>query len=114
MTRAAFEALPVSPIRYLVITSFGKPFSVAGLGNMMREWCDAAGLKHCPLHGAAQGDIAACGRGWGTDAEGQAVTGHKKSETFSYYRAKANRVALADRAMSNLASRFDVQPKKED
>lgn len=37
-----------------------------------------------------------------TDAEGQAVTGHKKAATFAHYRAKANRTALADRAFSNL------------
>jgi len=47
-----------------------------------------------------------------TDSEGQAVTGHKKAATFASYRAKANRTALADRAMSNLATHFDVQPEE--
>lgn len=35
----------------LIETEHGKPFSRAGFGNKMREWCDAAGLPHCTAHG---------------------------------------------------------------
>ena len=27
-----------------LLTDYGKPFSVKGFGNKMREWCDAAGV----------------------------------------------------------------------
>ena len=113
-TRAALDALPAQPIRHLVTTSFGKPFSVAGLGNKMREWCNDAGLQHCSMHGLRKAMSRRVAESGGTDAEGQAITGHKKSETFVRYRAKANRVALADHAMSNLQTHFDVQPYEKD
>ena len=111
-TRAALDALPVAPIKHLVVTQFGKPFTVAGLGNRMRKWCDDAGLKGCSLHGLRKAMSRRIAESGGTDAEGQAITGHRKAETFAHYRAKANRSDLADHAMSNLASRFDVQPEK--
>jgi integrase len=112
-TIAALEALAVAPIKHLVVTQFGKPFTVPGLGNRMRKWCDEAGLKGCSMHGLRKATSRRIAESGGTDAEGQAITGHRKAETFAHYRAKANRSELADHAMSNLASRFDVQPKKD-
>lgn len=113
-TQAALDALPAAPIRHLVTTSFGKPFTDAGLGNRMRKWCAAAGLPHCSMHGLRKATSRRLAESGATDAEGQAVTGHKKAATFQKYRAKANRVVLADRAMSNLQFRADVQPTKND
>ncbi|MFW2445963.1 MAG: site-specific integrase [Qipengyuania pacifica] len=112
-TRAAIEALPAAPIRHLVVTQFGRPFSVAGLGNRMRKWCDQAGLPQCSLHGLRKAIARRIAESGGTDAEGQAVTGHKKASTFQMYRAGADRARLADAAMSNLATHFDVQPSKK-
>jgi len=109
-TKAALEALPAAPIKHLVVTEYGKPFSVAGLGNRMRKWCDEAGLSHCALHGLRKAVSRRIAESGGTDAEGMAITGHKKAATFVKYRAKANRSRLADRAMSNVAISFDVQP----
>ena len=101
-TRAALEALPAAPIRHLIVTQHGKPFSVSGLGNKMRQWCDEAGLKHCSMHGLRKAISRILAEHGATDAEGQSVTGHKKAATFAHYRAKANRTTLADRAFSNL------------
>lgn len=102
-TQAALDALPAAPIRYLITTQFGKPFSTAGLGNRMRDWCNSAGLPHCSMHGLRKATSRRLAETGATDAEGQAVTGHKKATTFQKYRAKANRTALADRAFA----RFD-------
>ena len=113
-TRAAIEALPAQPIRFLVTTQFGKPFSDAGMGNRMRKWCDAAGLPHCSLHGLRKAMARQLAESGATDAEGMAVTGHKKAATFAYYRQAASQPALADRAMSNLEARAVVQPAKND
>jgi hypothetical protein len=44
--RAALAATPTGDMAYLV-TEQGQPFTINGLGNKMREWCDAAGLHHC-------------------------------------------------------------------
>lgn len=113
-TRAAIDALPAAPIRFLVTTTFGKPFTDSGMGNRMRKWCDEAGLPHCSLHGLRKALSRQLAEHGSTDAEGQAVTGHKKAETFQKYRAKANRSMLADRALSNLGPLADVQPEKSD
>lgn len=106
-TKAALEALPAAPIKHLVTTQHGKPFSVAGLGNRMRKWCNEAGLQNCSMHGLRKAISRRIAESGGTDAEGQAITGHRKAQTFSYYRAAANRSALADRALSNVMSTFE-------
>lgn len=113
-TKKAIDALPAAPIRYLITTQFGKPFSDAGLGNRMRKWCDEAGLPHCSLHGLRKAMSRQLAESGATDAEGKAITGHKKDSTFAYYRAKANRTVLADRAMSNLGPLAVVQPQENE
>jgi integrase len=109
-TKAALDALPAAPIKHLITTVFGKPFSDAGLGNRMRAWCDSAGLPHCSLHGLRKSMSRQLAESGATDAQGMAVTGHKKDRTFQHYRAKANRKVLAGQAMSNLTSGDGVQP----
>lgn len=106
-TRAALDALPASPIRFLITTQFGKPFTDAGLGNRMRKWCDDADLPHCSLHGLRKAMSRQLAERGATDAEGQAVTGHKKDKTFQRYRAKANRAVLADHAFASLEQSSD-------
>lgn len=112
-TREALEALPAAPIRYLVVTEFGKPFTDAGLGNRMRKWCDAAGLHGRSLHGLRKSCSRLLAETRASDAEGQAVTGHKKDGTFAKYRARANRRTLADHAFSNLSELAIFQPSEK-
>lgn len=114
LTRAALEALPAAPIRFLITTAFGKPFSDAGMGNRMRKWCNEANLPHCSMHGLRKAMSRRLAESGATDAQGMAVTGHKKNETFAYYRAKANRSLLADAALSNLPDFLNVQPPEND
>lgn len=109
-TRAALDALPAQPIRFLLTTVHGEPFSANGLGNRARKWCNEAGLPQCSLHGLRKALSRRLAEAGATDAEGMAVTGHKKAETFAYYRKAANRTDLSDRAMSNLEARAIVQP----
>ncbi len=112
--KAAIDALPAAPIRFLITTQFGKPSSDAGMGNGMRKWCDEAGLPHCSLHGLRKATSRRLAESSASDAEGQAVTGHKKATTFANYRAKTNRKMLATRAVSNLGRLAVVQPTKKD
>lgn len=37
-----------------LVTSFGKPFTIAGFGNWFRDRCNEAGLPHCSAHGCAR------------------------------------------------------------
>lgn len=105
-TRAAIEALPVAPIRHLVVTQFGKPFTAAGLGSRFRKWCDKADLPQCSLHGLRKAISRRLAEAGASDAEAMAVTGHKKAATFVRYRAEADRARLADAGMG----RLDDQP----
>lgn len=113
-TRMAIDAMPATHIRYLIVGAHGKPYTVEGLGEKMRRWCDRAGLPHCSLHGIRKATSRQLAESGATDAQGRAVTGHKKDETFAYYAAKANRKALASAAMSNLLAGHFVQPDKID
>lgn len=47
----AITAMPSVGIKTFLVTDFDEPFSKAGFGNKMREWCDQAGLPHCTAHG---------------------------------------------------------------
>lgn len=105
-TRAALDAMPVQPIRFLIVTQFGKPFTDAGLGNRVRKWCDDAGLPQCSLHGLRKSISRQMVERGATDAEGQSVTGHKKAATFQHYRAGADRVRLADSALARIEAEF--------
>ena len=65
------------------------------------------------MHGLRKAISRQLAEAGATDAEGQAVTGHKKATTFQHYRAKANRGLLADRAVSNLETCDVSNPNKE-
>ena len=46
----ALANTPTGDLTYLV-TENGKAFTINGLGNKMRDWCDVAGLPQCSSHG---------------------------------------------------------------
>lgn len=101
----AIEAMPVAGIGHFIVTEFGKPFTVPGLGNKFREWCDQAGLPQCSMHGLRKAQSRRLAEAGATDAQGRAVTGHKKDRMFAYYAERANREGLADTALANLEAR---------
>ena len=47
---AALAATPTGDLTYL-INDLGSAFTINGLGNKVRDWCDAAGLPQCSSHG---------------------------------------------------------------
>ena len=58
--QAILDASPLGTTMWLE-TDYGKPFSIKGLGNKMRQWCDEADLKELSAHGIrkATGNLAA-------------------------------------------------------
>ncbi len=104
-TLDAIEAMAMTGIGHFLVTKFGKPYSDAGLGNAFRDWCNEAGLPHCSMHGLRKAQSRRLAESGATDAQGRAVTGHKKDSTFAYYAKKANRKVLAAGAVANLVSR---------
>lgn len=85
-----------------LVTSFGKPFSVAGFGNRFREWCDAAGLPQCSAHGLRKAAATRLAESGASPHEIMSITGHKTlAEVERYTRAVAQK-HLATRAMGRL------------
>lgn len=94
---AAIEATEIGRDAYLV-TSFGKPFVTAGLGNKMRDWCNEAKLPECSSHGlrkAAAVDLAEKGT---TAPELCAVFGWTNLRTAQIYIDKANKRTMTANA----------------
>ncbi|GGZ02360.1 tyrosine-type recombinase/integrase [Novosphingobium colocasiae] len=99
--RAAINALPATPFKFLIVSERGTPYTVESLGNRFRKWAREA---DCPgsLHGLRKAVSRQLAESGASDAQGRSVTGHKKNATFAKYAAKADRTRLADEAMRKL------------
>lgn len=78
-----------------LVTSFGKPFTINGLGNKMREWCDEAGLPQCSSHGLRKAAAVMFAESGASAPELCVVFGWSNLKTAQIYIKKAN-----DRRMS--------------
>ncbi|MBB3980081.1 integrase [Rhizobium azooxidifex] len=93
---------PVGNMTFLV-TEYGKPFSVKGLGNKMRDWCDEAKLFHCSMHGLRKAGATRAAENGATEKQLMAIFGWTTMEQASYYTEKANRKKLAGAGMKFLS-----------
>jgi len=116
----AIDAMQRIGLKTYLVTEFGKPFSAAGFGNKMREWCDEAGLPHCTSHGlrkagarraaqleAGNQGLKAVG-GWSGDAEVATYTAAVEQEALA--EVTLRRVINAD--LANRDSRL-ANPSRE-
>src|SRR5262249_28201881 len=94
--RAAIEAMPKAQIVYAV-TSYGKPWSIDGLGNEFAKWATAAGLpKNCRMHGLKKGGLRRDAEKDFTTQELMAKTGHKSLAQLQVYIDAVDRKKLAE------------------
>jgi integrase len=98
---AALAATPTGDLTYLV-TDPGRPFTIDGLGNKVREWCDAAGLHHCSAHGLRKASAVAMAESGATAPELCAVFGWAKLETAEIYIRAANAARMSTNAFVRL------------
>ena len=70
----AIDESPTGNMTFL-ITDFNKPFTVNGLGNKMRDWCDQAQLFHCSTHGLRKAGASIAAENGATDEELMAIYG---------------------------------------
>ncbi|MCU0904874.1 MAG: tyrosine-type recombinase/integrase [Tabrizicola sp.] len=91
--------------RPFLATAYGKSRSPDGLGNLMREWCDTAGLPECSAHGLRKACARRLAEAGATAHEIMAVTGHKTLAEVQRYTDTAVREGLADSAMAKLVAR---------
>jgi integrase len=91
------EAIRRTPIglQTFLVTGFGKPFTDAGFGNKMREWCDEAGLPECSSHGLKKAAATVCATMGATDRQLMALFDWTSEKQANVYTAKANKKKLA-------------------
>ena len=87
---AAIEATEIGHDAYL-LTSFGKPFVTAGLGNKMRDWCNEAKLPECSSHGLRKAAAVALAENGATAPELCAIFGWSNLRAAQIYIEKANK-----------------------
>jgi integrase len=76
-----------------------------GLGNRMREWCDAAGLPDCSSHGLRKAACRRLAEAGCSAHEIMAISGHKTLAEAQRYTAAANKTKLAQAAIARLTFR---------
>lgn len=95
------DASPTGDLAFLV-TAYGKPFTPAGFGNRMREWCDKAGLSDCSTHGLRKAAAARLAELGCTEFEIMAITGHQTSKEVTRYTKAASQRLRAASALAKL------------
>lgn len=103
--RAAIDAMPEGAIgETLIITEFGKPFSRAGFGNKMREWCDKAKLPECTSHGLRKA-LATRAANAKVHQQGLKALGQwSNDKEVADYTNAANRIQLAEDALGEVVA----------
>jgi integrase len=99
--RAALSATSVGALTYLV-TDRGRAFTINGLGNKMRDWCDAAGLPQCSSHGLRKAAAVILAENGATAPELCALFGWSKLETAEIYIREAQKRKMVANAFARL------------
>jgi integrase len=98
----AIDAMPLNDAFCYLVTEWGKPFSVKGFGNWMRDMCDRAGLPKCTAHGLRKATMRRMAELETPNASMKAVSGHSKDDEVARYVAAANQARLAEAAIDKL------------
>lgn len=95
--KAAIDAVRVSRKGHLhfLINEWDKPFSIKGLGQRMRKWCDSIGLNHCSSHGIRKAGATIAADNGASEHELMATFGWTSPKQAAIYTKKANRRRLA-------------------
>lgn len=105
--REAIDAMAVVGTETYLVTAYGKPFSKAGLGNKIREWCTAAGLPHCTAHGLRKATTRR-GAEQGAGNQGLKALGQWSSDSqVAVYTREAEQARLAEDALNPVIA-FDL------
>lgn len=94
-------SVPKTSLIFLM-TEWGRPFTVNGLGNKMRDWCDEAGLPQCSSHGIRKADAVIAAESGATSAQLQAMFGWTSSRQADHYTRKAQRKIMASAGAKHL------------
>jgi integrase len=95
------DASPCGDPTFLV-SEWNASFTVNGLGNKMRDWCDQAGMPQCSAHGLRKAGATIAAENGATDDKLMAIFGWTTKKQTALYTRKANRRKLAGGAMHKL------------
>lgn len=95
MLREVLDATETGDLTFL-ITTHGKSFTVNGLGNKFRQWCDEAGLPDKSSHGLRKAMAIRLAEKGCTPHQIGAITGHESLAEIERYTRGANRKKLAE------------------
>jgi integrase len=98
---AALAVTPTGDLTYL-INDLGSAFTINGLGNKMRDWCDAAGLPQCSFHGLRKAAAVILAENGATAPELCALFGWSKLETAEIYIREAQKRTMVANAFTRL------------
>lgn len=111
----SIAATPTGDLSFLT-TQAGRPWGAlgaatservkhraAGFGNVFKDWCVAAGLPHCSVHGLRKAAVVRLIDAGCTPHQAAAVSGHESMKVFEIYARDRNRGLLAGEAMKKLA-----------
>lgn len=108
--REAIDAMAVIGSEAFLVTAYGKPYTTAGLGNAMREWCDAAGLPHCTAHGLRKATARRAAES-GAGNQGLKAVGQWSSDAqVAIYTQSADQARLADSALDPVIKMDRAKP----
>ena len=92
------DSHPAKGMAYL-LTEYGRPYSIKGLGNRISDWFAQAGLEDLTAHSVRKGLATNVANNSATDLELSSMFGWRDSKTSQVYTAKANRARLARQAV---------------
>lgn len=85
-----------------LLTEYGKPFSIKGLGNRISDWFAQANLPHCSAHAVRKGLATLIAENEATDAMLDGLFGWKDAKTSRIYTAKRRQAKLALQAIQRI------------
>jgi integrase len=90
----AIESAAVVGSTAFLVSSHGRPSTVAGFGNWFRQRCNEAGLRHCSAHGVPKAAAARAAENGATTAQLMAVFGWLTMKEAERYTRAAERRRL--------------------
>jgi integrase len=106
--RHVIDASPCGDMTFLV-NDLRRPFTDAGFGNKMREWCNQADLPHCTAHGLRKAGATIAANKGATAHQLMAIFGWSTLKMAETYTRAADQQRLAQSAMHML----ETQEQKE-
>ena len=97
--RESLNAMTVVGRDTYLVSQYGRPFTVAGLGMRARAWFDQAGLPHCSLHGMRKALLTWLAHLGASEKILEVVGGHSGPQEAAKYTAAAKEELLSDAAM---------------